>query len=157
MAFPSEKEKEGSFEAREAGSLGQATVLPQALETWLIRLRRQWPQKPLQTLAPPHTPLGRWAKPCSHCLAIPPGTGSASSRGQGELIPSPPPWEPAAPRNRTGGGAGLPNLSSPPYSKKPFERFSWQSLKLQFIELPGVRPSLRGCREGPGPTPQPSP
>lgn len=41
----------------------------------------------------------------------------------------------------------LPKLDFPFYPKKPFERFSWQSLKLQFIQRLGVTPRIRGCRE----------
>lgn len=55
------------------------------------------------------------------------------------------------------GGAVLSSPTSLPYPKKPFERFFWQSLKLRFIQLPGMKPRMRACWEGPSPTSQPSP
>lgn len=48
-------------------------------------------------------------------------------------------------------GCWAPSSDSPPYSKKPFQRISWQSAKLRFIHLPGVRPGMWGCWEGPKP------
>lgn len=64
----------------------------------------------------------------------------------GQARPSPPPWEPAT-LSGSGGGTELPKLDFPFYPKKPFERFSWQSLKLQFIQRLGVTPRIRGCQE----------
>lgn len=76
----------------------------------------------------------------------------------GRAWPQPPSLGAGGTEEQDGQGvAELPNLHSPPYPKKPFERFSWQSLKLQFIQLPGMRPRMRGCWEGPSPTSQPSP
>lgn len=54
------------------------------------------------------------------------------------------------------GEPGSPTSALLPTPRSPL-RFSWQSLKLQFIELPGLRPRMRGCREGPSPAPRPSP
>lgn len=72
---------------------------------------------PLQALAQAEWVMGR-ARP------QPPSLGAGSTEEQ----------------NGVGGYAGHHRLNPPPYPKKPFERFSWQSLKPQFIPLAGMRP-----------------
>ena len=107
------------------GPLGQATPLPTGTLSLVEEAERTLaPEPSLDLSTPPSASREEVGQ------AMSPVSGRPSKRWLWQQWvmerappPSPPPWEPAAPRNRTGGGAELPNLSSPPYPKKPFEVF----------------------------------
>lgn len=74
---------------------------------------------------------------------LPSNASSGSSGGCGVmrracLSPLPGSWQPKEQKGWRGVQGSQARLSS--YPKKPFERFSWQSLKLPFIPLAGMRP-----------------
>ena len=102
------------------------------------------PEAPLDlTLLSP--PPGRRQDELCPQSGHPSNTGSGTSGGcgvMGRACPQPPSLGAGSSKEQNGleGGAGLPRLDSPPYPKKSFERFSWQSLKLPFIQLAGTRP-----------------
>lgn len=141
------------------GPLGQATPLPTGTLSLVEEAERTLaPEPSLDLSTPPSASREEVGQ------AMSPVSGRPSKRWLWQqwvmerAPPSPAPLPGSQQHRRTGqaGEQSSPTSALLPTPRSPL-RFSWQSLKLQFIELPGLRPRMRGCREGPSPAPRPSP